>query len=390
MPTAEASLSSTLHLFVEQHGAVVQQAVFDTLTPVIERLTVRGTDLPPTATSIGFSYRYDPESGAFVREVGPLDSIFVEPARTVGRGNWAVGASYQRAELTDFDGHDLAGQVALRQTVRFEEGGRIDAMLRFTELEVIADVVTAFVTYGLTEDWDVNVLLPVSHTRLSTRAQKVREVVEPGQPSVRSTTSVAASDDAVGFGDLLLRTKWRVARSPLDLALGLNVRAPTGAAGEFQGLGDWTVQPLLILGREFGRHEAHLTLGGEVDADDLERTRARYAVGASTQPLEGLALIVDLIGSSSFVDDRFTITSPNFAPVRSAFLDQFQVRPAAPARGGFRAVEALPRNDIVDVDVGVKWNPRGGVFVFVSALIPATPDGLRANVIPAVGVQYAF
>src|SRR5207247_2071905 len=185
------------------------------------------------------------------------------------------------------------------------------------------------------------------------------------------------------FGDLLLRTKRRLARAPLDLALGLTLRTPTGAEGDFQGLGDWTVQPLLILGRAFGPHEAHLTVGAELNADDLERTRARYALGTSLQPLEGLALVLDLIGSSSFVEDEFTVTSRNLAPVRSAFLEQFQVRPPAPAPGRFQAVESVPRNDIVDLDVGVKWNPRGGAFVFASALVPVTSDGLRASVIPA-------
>jgi hypothetical protein len=67
---ARADLAGTLHRFVETNGALVSNGVFDALPPILQRLAIQGTDLPPTATSLGFVYRFDYETGSQVREAG--------------------------------------------------------------------------------------------------------------------------------------------------------------------------------------------------------------------------------------------------------------------------------------------------------------------------------
>ena len=95
---------------------------------------------------------------------------------------------------------------------------------------------------------------------------------------------------AFSIGDMLLRTKYRFYDDPdvLLLAGAMTFRVPTGNPDNFQGLGDFTIAPTLVASRPFGRSELHMNLGMEFDTMNGERTRARYAIGATIQPLDRL------------------------------------------------------------------------------------------------------
>jgi hypothetical protein len=50
----------------------------------------------------------------------------------------------------------------------------------------------------------------------------------------------------------------------------------------------------------------------------------------------------------------------------------------------------LDRTDIVDVAVGVKFAIVGSLVAFASAIVPITDDGVRADVVPAGGLEMSF
>jgi hypothetical protein len=364
--------------------------VFDSLTPVLQRLAVQGTDLPPTATSLGFAYRYDEESGAMVRETKSLGSVLLDRPRTIGHRVLEVDRLYEHADLTAYNGRDLASQITLQSSITFADGSRVRRRLNFTELEVKTDLVNLLATYGVAERWDVSVLLPIASTALAVAADKLTITQDVGASRQSTLATPSTTDGAAGVGDVLLRSKWQLVTEPIAVGAVLSLRAPTGSAGDFRGLEDWIVEPDLLVGREFGPHEVHATLGVATNADDLTRTRARYGVGGSAQPWKGVALFGDVLGTSAFVEDEFDVVSPNDAFVQSAFIDQFQLGPARHVSGGFQVTERVPRTDVVDLHVGLKWNPVRSGFVFAGALIPLTRDGFRAAVVPTVGGQWVF
>jgi hypothetical protein len=386
--SALASLSGTLHRFVENHAALLRNSVFDTLTPVLERVAVRGADLPPTASSLGFSYRYDLETGAYVRDTGPLGSAYVERPRTVPAGSFVAGAFYQHADLTRFDGDDLAEQVTLRSRTEFGPGDETRRTLQFTDLDIKTDVLSLFATYGLRENWDVNLLVPLSFTSLTLSADQTTINRRPGEPAVSHPRTLHTADSSFGLGDILLRSKIWSSFGPVDAAISLGVRAPTGNAADFQGLEDWRIEPDLLIAHDRGGHEVHGAVGLEINADVLERTRVRYAVGGSVQPLAGLAFYFDTIGSSAVATETFTVASGGDAFVTSAFLDQFQTSAPRTVGGQFVVDARLPRTDLVDLDIGIKWSPVAQLLLFADVLVPLTSDGLRSQFIPSVGVQY--
>src|SRR5262249_12622676 len=162
----------------------------------------------------------------------------------------------------------LASQIRLTDDKRFDDGSRLTRRLDFTDLTVTSDVVNLFATVGLTDRWDLSMLLPIATTTLDVAADKHTVTHNVGEPIDRDLAMPSVSDSAAGFGDILVRSKWEIAAEPVAIGAVLGLRAPTGSEEDFRGLGDWIVQTDLLLGRSFGPHEIHATLGAGIDADD--------------------------------------------------------------------------------------------------------------------------
>jgi hypothetical protein len=192
-----------------------------------------------------------------------------------------------------------------------------------------------------------------------------------------------ADGDAFGVGDLLLRTKYRLLQGgPLSLAGALTLRVPTGEEENFQGLGDTTVTPLMVLEAPVGRHSVHGTAGFEVNAGRIERTRARYTVGASLRLLEQLAFLVDILGSSSLVDDEFDVPGLG-VPVNGLDLVGLNLN-------NNTTTLATPQSTLIDLATGLKVALGPRAVFYVGAIIPLTDDGIRSDVIPTGGIEVGF
>jgi hypothetical protein len=255
----------------------------------------------------------------------------------------------------------------------------------FEEFTLKSHVASFFATYGITDRWDVNLLLPVIFTSLDLRVRaRINDVsgtainffdrVTGTTEQVRST-----SDDKIGIGDLLLRSKYYLlGANGFNLAVGSSLRVPTGEEDNFQGLGDVTFTPFFALSQEYGRFDVHASGGIEINFDDSDRSRVRYAGGVTFQVIEQLALLADVIGSSNLTTDRVSVTVlPFIAPP-----------PLPPTR--ITRVSSTLSTDIVDLALGFKANFYRSVVGFATVFVPLTDDGLRADVIPAAGLEVSF
>ena len=384
-PLSARTIAEQLHQFIDRHGFPYRSEFPEAITPIIERLAVRGVDFPVTATALGFTYRFNFELGVPERSSDSLGPVFVERADTVGRRRLDVGLVYLHANLTRFDGDEFADQIVTAATVTvpgFDKPVRQGFAAK--DFSLVSDIFSLSATYGVTERLDVNVLLPLVRTSLDLSGTAMAMVI--GGPRV--TEEVGFSANAFGVGDLFLRAKYRFLDEPVKVASILALRLPTGEEGDFHGIGDTTVYSGLVVSRTFGRNDLHGSLGVEIDADDLERTRARYAVGVSLQPLARLAFLADVIGSSSFVDDTFTIPNPA-GPLLGTdrlFGNDALIEAVRPNE----IVAFVPRSDVVDIALGLKVSLGEGGVAFAGVILPLTTDGLRAQVIPNAGVQWTF
>ena len=170
------------------------------------------------------------------------------------------------------------------------------------------------------------------------------------------------------------------------MAAALSIRLPAGASEDLHGFGDTAVTPSVVASHTFGPHEVHGSLGLELNADDAERDRARYALGASLRPFDRVAFLLDVLGSSSFTEDIFDLR----APAGHRFPQQAFGAIGIVAGSATRIVALVPRSDVVDLALGLKVHPCETLIGFASVIVPMTRDGLRADLMPAVGLETSF
>lgn len=378
------SLGDRFHRFFVRAAFPSETQFAEPFVPLLEKLALRGIDFPLTSTAPTFGYRFNFETGVPERSSDSLGPVFVERSETVGARRFDLGVAYLYAGLTDFDGDDFSDLIEAAGKV--EEDGRLERLSAFsaTDFRLDAHVWLLSATYGLSDRWDVNVLLPIVRTSLAVAGNAA--VIFDG--IARGPLPTEFDADAVGVGDVITRTKYRFVDAGLAaLAAALALRVPTGSTEDFHGLGDTTVTPTLIASRTFAAHEVHGSIGVEFNADDSERQRLRYGAGVTLQPFDRLAFPVDVVGSSSFTDDEFSIRAPRGRNFPQQLLGARELVRSI----GSREIDLfVPRSDIVDVAAGAKLKLFGTATAFAGAIVPLTADGLRADVIPTAELEVSF
>jgi hypothetical protein len=342
---------------------------------------------PVASASSSVTYVYDRATETFERQTRVLGPIIGERAETIGKGQLNIGFSYSYVHPTSINGQDLSSlenvPVINGRVVSFPvPDGVILADGRFTtflpiqvmaDLDVKAQLMTPSVTYGITPDWDVNLTLPLVYTSLKVTGtatipdpRLAQFALSPGDPNAKQGPIPSANESAFGAGDLLLRTKYTFLRDqPVDLAALLGVSFPTGNPDNFAGTGTYQVQPTLILSRVFAeRFEPLLNLGVNIDANDVNRSSFRWAVGSSAQIYGPLSGILVFLGDNEFSAQSDPIEAPFF----------FQIE----------------RNDLYDASVGFRYLFLETGVISANFIVPLNDQGLRADFIPTVEVEYAF
>jgi hypothetical protein len=341
---------------------------------------------PVASASSSVVYVYDPTLDTLERQVGVAGPIVGERAETIGKGQFTFAASYSCVHLTTINGDDLDALPNRRRvngnTLIFPvrpgitlRDGRFTTFLPVkvvADLDVEAHIVAPSVTYGVTPDLDVNATLPLLRTSLGVTARTQvpdprfpQFALQPGDPNAQ-TASRSLSDDAVGIGDVLLRTKYVLLRHDrIDVATQLGLSLPTGSRGDLQGTGTTRLQPALVLSHVVGEHfEPFLNVGVDLNTNDVSRSVVRWGVG-------GTAQIVDRFSTSLVVFGRHELAA-QADPIRTPFFFQIE------------------RNDQYDASVGCRWRFAGSGFVGLNAIVPLNEEGLRPDVVPTIEFEYSF
>jgi hypothetical protein len=318
---------------------------------------VRTADYVATATTPGFGYMWDPETGSFRRTDVSRGSAFIEPAATIGAHAWYLSFAYLYSNFTQLDGKPLEESLDQLRNVR----GPDQLAIQTRAFDFTSQVLAFSATYGITNRWDVNLLVPVFITTL--RLDGTSALLVPGAAPFTNTFNTHDQTRS-GIGDILLRTKYRLQdQLGIQMAAGFTLRVPSGDPDNFQGLGDVILTPAFIAQRAVGPSLLQANLGVEVNAGDVSQSRARYAVGATIEILHSLDFLVNVIGNSGFTDTHFTT-------------------------GDVSGV--VGRTDIVDAVSGVEIALGGTLVAQLGAIVPLTHDGLRATVVPVAWLGGRF
>jgi hypothetical protein len=219
--------------------------------------------VPLPSPASGFTYQFDASLGVFQRTTVSFGPILAERADSIGAGRVSFGLAYQRFTFDTVEGLDLQripavfthDNAALR-------GGREDVVTTENSIEATLNQATAFVTLGVTDHLDVSVAIPFASADLKVVSNAtVRRLgtINPLTHFFRQANGdvgvqrvFTAVGHAAGVGDLKIRLKSGVIRQPWSsLAVGLDVRLPTGDAMNLLGSGTTGIQPFVARPRVF-------------------------------------------------------------------------------------------------------------------------------------------
>ena len=339
-----------------------------------------GHALPITAASAGVTFSFNKQSHAWERETDILGQLYLERPRPLGQGKLNLSVNYQWVRIDTIDGHDLDRLSDTRFPIVDPRNGRLFTVPRFG-LDLETHQVTTSITYGVTDDLDLNLTIPILYSSFGVDVD-LRDVATGREQRAHVRSS------KTGAGDIFLRGKYRLLHGKWgDLAAGLVLRAPAGSQDNFQGTGSWepapmlyAATPLLSLGHGVGL-QGYANGGVELNADDIEGSAGRFGFGLDVPIRERLTAAVAVLGREPF---------QGIAP--PGFFDVARVDPSTGRR--FTApVLGLERDraPTYDLSLGGRVNLwRDTVFGFANVILPLNRDGFRSDVIPLVGVEAAF
>ena len=234
--------------------------------------------VPLASPTSGVIFKTDPATGAELPVSSTLGPIFTQRAETIGKGKFYIGFTHQDYHFTSLNGQSLnglsllfpygAGGTASISNIETPSGQH--AMTAPVTLNLGLDVRLsqniAFVTYGVTSRLNVSLGVPVVHSAVASTAYNgivysgtgtsfmagdqcwCVNTFTPGTFDLTRPYVGQASLGKTGIGDVLLRFKGTVFESPnAVLAIGTDLRLPSGDASNYLGTGTTSVKPFLAL-----------------------------------------------------------------------------------------------------------------------------------------------
>lgn len=353
--------------------------------------------LPPPAS--GFTYQFDPALGVFTRTTTSFGPILSERADTIGARRVSVGFSFQRLTFDSIEGVDLNSVPAVFTHDSAElRGGREDVVTTLNAIDAKVTRSAAFASYGVTNRLDVSIVIPfVTADMVVTSNATIRRLgtTDPEthffralDDTIGTRRTFTAFGHASGAGDVTVRLKQNVNKgSHQGLAVGADLRLPTGDEKNLLGTGAPGVQPFAAWSANLGALSPHANLGyqwngssilggdpGTGVSKDLPDVGV-YSAGAVIELHSRLTAAVDLLG-------RYVIDSPRLTREDFHALDGVSIFPNITfKRGSFNELSAA---------AGLKINTVGRMLVNLNMLVRLNSVGLRDKISPLVGLEYAF
>ncbi len=367
---------------------IASGSAFDALADVLADSAARA--LPVVSASAGITYRYNTQLEVFERSSETLGPIFMERPDTLGQHKFNVNVSYQYVQFDAYDGQSLknlqsADPIVLRQLQNGVTAGFTANSLQYRLR--LQNYVTAFsFTYGVLDNLDVNLLLPLIATTFDVGVTN-QQLFTAGPDAVFSPLSGdpingRTTGDAFGVGDILLRLKYQfVEEGPVFAAAGLQLRMPSGDEADFHGTGSFEASPSIYLSSVlWNRVTPYFNAAIDLQADDVAQSQARYSLGFDVDVTRRLGLAFAFLGRSEFSDSA--------SPSETAFQ---HLTPQ-----GNIALQPLlgldfSRNDMFDFSFGFRAVVWRQVMVFANGIFALNGAGLRNDtVIPTIGVEGTF
>lgn len=395
LATSPTGVGVAAHTPVFESSAEVD-AITALVAQVSQQIGAQISNTPLGSSSGGFTYTLDPSSGTFKRTAQSFGPAFAERALTSGKGKFSFGMNYQHSKYSKLDGKDLEnGEVLFflphehLSPASFIEGDVIEAAVH---VNLTSDTTAFFVNYGVTDRLDIGLAVPLQHVSMDLRyhatirdfaTHAVSPLTHRFDNGLKEEDFIS-SGSASGLGDMILRTKYGLnAKGANAMAIGFDLRLPTGDEENMLGTGATQAYVFFITSSQRGNWSPHLNAGfTAVGGSDNASSQINYVGGTEYAASPKWTLVADLLGktytgSKRLVDDpqEHTFRQGDNAPLESVTLDAF-----ATEKGTLTSFLGT---------VGFKFNPTGNMLISAHVLFSLNSAGLRRGVTPVIGFDYS-
>jgi hypothetical protein len=355
--------------------------------------------VPLPSPASGFTYELDPALGVFKRSTQSFGPILAERAETIGKHKVSLGFNYQHFTFDTIEGVDLNHVPAVFTHDNPAVGGRSDVVTTDNSIDARVGQFTTFISYGLGDNVDVSVAVPVVTVDLGVAsAATVRRIGTAASPATHffrdasggfgTTKTFSASGNASGIGDVITRLKARLLKTgSTGVALGVDVRYPTGDEMNLLGLGAYGVKPFLVwsLSKKVSPHlnvayqwNGDSVLAGNVSTGEKKSLPDQliYDFGVDVGVSSRITLALDVLG-------RRIYDSPQMETETFHALDGTTT---------FPNIHFLQGTDFNQINgaAGLKINAGGRLLLDFNVLFKLDDTGVRDKVTPLFGFEYSF
>ena len=354
-----------------------------------------GRAVPFPSSSAGVQYSFDPVTGNFQRDATTFGQVYLDRADPLGKGRLNLSVSYAYLELDTLDGKPADD---LRDTTPIPLQGKAAAITinRFFAEAAVHQVLLAF-TYGVTDDLEASIALPLMYSSLHVGAEADAAALLTTGELVHAHQDVAQSTHPFAQGDLQLRAKYRFLETPwVNAAGGLLLRIPTGEEEDLQGIGFLELAPALLASTRvfeaatWARLQGQFNVLAGFDTEDVDQSEIRWGLGLDWGITEQATAAIAVLGRNQLARVApagvFTFNRCTNATLDECATDQGVRRGAAPLFG-----LDTGRFDYYDLSLGGRaglW--RDTLFGFVNVVLPLNDGFVRTEPIPLVGLEGTF
>lgn len=368
------------------------------LTPALNSLVASNVASFPLSSTVA-GVTFDFSSGRPVSITESLGPIFAETAATLGQKKINLGFNYTSLSLSKFRGLATKDMRFTFIHTNIDHLGTVgddlterDFMDVFLGLDVNAQIFAFSATYGITNNLDIGVAVPVVNINLNVRAKAlvnsytfatiknaVHRFNADGTNPVLNEALTPVDESATGVGDVGLRLKYSFLRgSDVDLAALLDIRFPTGNTDDFLGTGKTNVRFSWIASKKMGNFSPHLNLAYDRRSAELDSDEFELAAGFDRKIASGITFAADILAEFDLNTDEAIELFPSAATITGV------------GQVDLSNIPERNRDNVLNAALGFRAAPSERLSLLGNVIIALNNGGLRSSVVPTVGASLSF
>jgi len=406
----------------------------NSLGPLNSAIASQSILLNLASPSSGITYAWDRVANTYSPTTESFGSVYGNRAENIEKYKTFLGLGYQHFSFSNLDGSNLKHlpEVFTQPDTLFDPNNPAsvcsvngnntgqcafirDVVRVDNRIDLKVNQVVTFITFGLTNRIDLSAAIPIENVRMSavSNATIVDNSGSPfhafaQRPDCGSATtnclnqSFSSASRASGIGDITFRVKGTVWKGEkAGLALGTDIRVPTGDALNFLGAGAAGVKPFVVWSyrRRISPHagagfqiNGSSSVIGNIATGSKERLPSQfdYTAGADVWITKRITAAFDLTGQTLFQSQRLTrSTFTELGACLQAYPGCFGP-PFAPANVDANVIQSTANLNILNTSVGFKMKLVSNLLFVGNFVLKMNDSGLRANAIPLAEISYTF